>query len=95
VILTAQQPPTAFAAATVAVQYAPSPLRHREQIPPWVIALLILAAVLWISPFGLIVALVMISIFLTAHPTIAIAIGGTIMLVVIIAMRERWYGRRF
>jgi hypothetical protein len=69
--------------------------RHRQHIPPWLIALLTLAVVMWISPFGAVVALVMISIFVTAHPTIAIAIGGTIALVIIIAIRERRAGRPF
>ena len=79
----------------VEVTHRYQPRRQRQQIPPWLIVLLLVAAVMWISPFGAIVALVMISIFLTAHPTIAIAIGGPIALVIIIALRERWYGRSF
>jgi hypothetical protein len=37
----------------------------------------------------------LIAVFLTAYPTVAIALGGTIALVVIIALRERWHGRPF
>ena len=32
---------------------------------------------------------------LTAHPAIAIALGISIALVTVIALRERWYGRPF
>ena len=69
--------------------------RQRQHVPPWLVALLIIAVLMWVSPFGAVVALVMISIFVTAHPTIAIAIGGTIVLLIVFAMRERWHGRRF
>ena len=69
--------------------------RQRQQIPPWLVALLIVAAVMWISPFGAVIALVMISIFLTEHPTVAVAIGGAIALVIAIALREKWHGRPF
>jgi hypothetical protein len=50
---------------------------------------------MWISPFGAVVALVMISILVPAHPTVAIAIGGTIALVIVFALRERWHNRPF
>jgi hypothetical protein len=30
-----------------------------------------------------------------AYPAIGILLGGTIALVIIIALRERWHGRRF
>jgi hypothetical protein len=30
-----------------------------------------------------------------AHPMIGIVVGGTIALVIIIALRERWHGRPF
>ena len=79
----------------VEVTHRYQPRRQRQQIPPWLIVLLLVAAVMWISPFGAVVALVMISIFLMAHPTIAIALGGTIALVIIIALREGWHGRPF
>jgi hypothetical protein len=77
------------------VHRAYQPRRQHSTVPPWLIALLILVAVMWISPFGAVVALVMISIFLTAHPTIAIAIGGTIALVIAIGLHQRWRGHPF
>ena len=61
-----------------------------------VVALLIVAALMWISPFGAVVALVMAGgILVTAHPTIATTIGVMVVLVVIIAWRERRAGRHF
>jgi hypothetical protein len=69
--------------------------RQRQHVPPWLVALLIIAVVMWISTFGAVVALVMISIFVTAHPTIAIALGGMVTLVAIAALRERRAGRPF
>jgi hypothetical protein len=41
------------------------------------------------------VALAMLGIFLTAYPTFAFVVGGTLALVIVIAMRERWRGRPF
>ena len=78
----------------VEVTHRYQPRRQRQQIP-WLIVLLLVAAVMWISPFGAVVALVIISIFVTAYPTLAIALGGTIALVIIIAIRERRAGRPF
>jgi hypothetical protein len=69
--------------------------RRPHSAPPWLIALLIIAAVMWISPFGAVVAIVMGAILITSHPMIGIVLGGTIALVVIIALRERWAGRPF
>ena len=56
---------------------------------------MIFAALCWISPFGMVVAIVVASVFLTMHPTIAIAMGVMLALVIIIAMRERLAGRAF
>jgi hypothetical protein len=64
-------------------------------MPPWVIAMVIIAALCWISPMGLIVAAVMLGVLVTAHPTFALAIGGTVALIIVIALRERWHGRPF
>jgi hypothetical protein len=79
----------------VEVVHRYQPRRQRQHVPPWLIVLLLVAAVMWISPFGAVIAIVMISIFVTAHPTIAIAIGGTVALVIIFALRERRAGRPF
>lgn len=68
---------------------------RNQRPPPRGCSLLIIAVVMWISPFGAVIAIVMISIFLTAHPTVAFVIGGTIALVIIIAVRERWHHRPF
>jgi hypothetical protein len=78
----------------VEVTHRYQPRRHSAP-PAWLIVLLIIAAVMWISPFGAVVALVMLSIFLTAYPTVAIVLGVTIALMVIIALRERRAGRPF
>jgi hypothetical protein len=64
-------------------------------MPRLAIALLIIAAVMWISPFGVIIGLVLISVFLMMHPAAAIVLGATIALVIVIALRERWHGRPF
>jgi hypothetical protein len=69
--------------------------RQRQQMPPWLVALLIIAAIMWISPFGAIVTIIMGAALVTAHPTIAIVLGIGVALVIIIALRERWYGRPF
>jgi hypothetical protein len=64
-------------------------------IPPWLIVLVIVAALCWVSPFGLVVALVMGGILLTAHPTVAIIIGVSVALVIIIGLKEQLSGRPF
>jgi hypothetical protein len=69
--------------------------RQRQHVPPWPVALVILAALCWISPFGLIIAAVMLGILVTSHPTIAFVVVGMIVLVIVFALRERWHGRRF
>jgi hypothetical protein len=57
--------------------------------------LLIIAVLMWVSPFGAIIAIVMAPVLIASHPTFAFVIGGTLALVIIIALRERWYGRPF
>jgi hypothetical protein len=69
--------------------------RQRQHVPPWLVVLLIIAAVMWMSPFGAVVAIVMLGILLTAHPTIAFVIGGMVALLIVFALRERWHGRPF
>jgi hypothetical protein len=69
---------------------------RRHSAPPiWAVALLAFGVFAWLSPFALIVGLVLLSVFLTEHPTIAIAIGVIIAALVIIAIRERRAGRPF
>ena len=41
------------------VHRAYQPRRQRNAIPPWLVALLIIAVLIWISPFGAVVAIVM------------------------------------
>ena len=69
--------------------------RQRQHVPPWLVALLIIAAVMWISPFGAVIAIVMASVLIASHPTIAFVIGGMIALLIVFALRERRAGRPF
>ena len=69
--------------------------QRRQQVSPWIIGFVIIAAIAFWFPLGTVIAIVMISILLTEHPTIAIAIGGTIALVIGIGIRERWHHRPF
>ena len=57
--------------------------------------MVIMAALCWISPFGVIIAIVMAAVLIASHPTIAFVIGGMIALVIVFALRERWHGRPF
>ena len=69
--------------------------RQRQHVPPWLVALLIIAGLMWISPFGAVIAIVMASILIASHPTIAFVVGGMIALVIVFALRERWHRRPF
>jgi hypothetical protein len=69
--------------------------RRHTAPPPWIIPLVFIVTLLFVSPYALVVALVLIAVFLTMHPIIAIALGGMIALVIIIAVRERLAGRIF
>jgi hypothetical protein len=69
--------------------------RQRQHVPPWLIVLAILAALMWMAPLGTIILIAIVSIFFASHPTIAFVIGGMIALVAIAAMRERWHRRPF
>jgi hypothetical protein len=73
-------------------RYAPRP---REHIPPWLIALVILAVLLWISPFGLTVVIVMIAVFAMSHPTVAISLAASLALVIAIGVVQRLRGHLF
>jgi len=64
-------------------------------VSPWIIALVIIAALMWISPFGLIVGIVLISTLLMMHPTIAIAIAAWVAMFICIAIYQRRRGRAF
>jgi hypothetical protein len=87
-----EPPPRIHRVEVVHRAYQP---RQRQHVPPWVIALLIMAVLMWISPFGTVVALVMLGILVSAHPTFAATLLAALALVIIIAMRERWHGRPF
>jgi hypothetical protein len=69
--------------------------RQHQRVPPWLVALLIIAVLMWVSPFGAVIAIVMASVLIASHPTFAFVIGGAIALVAIAALRERWHGRPF
>jgi hypothetical protein len=78
----------------VEVTHRLQPRRHSAP-PAWIVPLVFIAALAFFSPYALIVAIVMISIFLTAYPTIAIAIGVIIAVLAIAAIRERRARRPF
>ena len=69
--------------------------RQRQHVPPWLVALLIIAVAMWISPFGAVVALVMGGILITAHPMIGIVIGVTLALVIVASIRNHRAGNPF
>ena len=70
--------------------------RQRQQtIPPWAIVMLAIGVVCWISPFGTVIALFMIGVFVTAYPTIAIALAIVLVLIIGAAIRERLARRPF
>jgi hypothetical protein len=78
----------------VEVTHRYQPRRHSAP-PPWVVALLIIGVPMRMAPLGTVIAIVMGAILITSHPMIGVVIGGTITLVIIIAIRERWKGREF
>ena len=69
--------------------------RQRQHVPPWAIAILIIGFLCWVSPLGLVIAIAMISMGVMMHPEIGIAIAIFIVLICIIAWRERRRGRAF
>jgi hypothetical protein len=69
--------------------------RQRQHVPPWLIVLAIVAALMWMAPLGTIILFAIVSIFFAEHPTIAFVIGGMIALVIVFALRERRAGRPF
>jgi hypothetical protein len=73
----------------VEVHHAYQPQRQREQIPGWLIALLVFAGLLWLSPIGLIVAIAIVSIFVIQHPVIVITSGLIVAALVINSLRRR------
>jgi hypothetical protein len=86
------EPPPRIHRVEVFHRYQP---RQHSGLPPWVIALLIIAAVMWVSPFGAVVALVMLAVFVTSHPTVALSVAAALVLVVAIAVHQRWRGHPF
>jgi hypothetical protein len=71
------------------------PRRQHSAIPPWLVALLIVAALMWWAPLGTIILIAIVSISIAAHPTIGVAIAIFVVLVVGIAWRQRRLGRPF
>ena len=88
-ILTPEPEPAPRIRVEVVHRYQP---RRHSAPPAWVVVLLAFAVFAWLSPFAMIVGLVLVSVFLTEHPTIAFVIGG---MVAFFALRERWHGRPF
>jgi hypothetical protein len=54
-----------------------------------------MAAAMWISPYALIVSVVVITVFAIAHPTVAIAVAGSGALVIVIGVVQRLRGHLF
>ena len=69
--------------------------RRRHQAPAWIIPLAIIAVLSMVTPYGLIVAIVMGAVLVTAHPVVGIALGVTVAALVIVAIHERYRGRPF
>jgi hypothetical protein len=84
--------PTPRIRVEVTHRYQP---RHHSAPPIWLIVLLILAAVMWISPFGAVIALVMLGIFVSAYPTLAFTLLAALALVIVVGLHQRWRGHRF
>jgi hypothetical protein len=65
---------------------------QRQTLPTWLVVLLIVAGLLWISPIGLIVAIAIVSILAIQHPLIVITSGLIIAALVINSLRKRSIG---
>ena len=92
-ILTAEDEPTSR--ITIEHRHVVHHHRQRQHIPPWAIAILIIGFLCWVSPLGTVIALFMVGAFVTAYPTIAIALAILLVLFIGIAARERLAGRPF
>lgn len=54
-----------------------------------------IVALMFISPYALIVAIVMLAVLVPAHPTAALSVAATLMLVVAIGIVQRLRGHLF
>ena len=81
-ILTPEPEPSPRIRVEVTHRYQP---RRHGAPPAWIVPLVFIVVLAWFSPYALIVAIVMASVLIVAHPTIAFVIGGTIAPVMIIA----------
>jgi hypothetical protein len=71
-------------------------LPQRRSAPPaWITPLVVILFFSMVSPYALIVAIVMGSVLLAADPTIAIALAIYLALVIGIAIHQRWRGHPF
>jgi hypothetical protein len=71
-----------------------APIR-RQQVPPWLIVLLIVACLMWVSPLGVVVALFMGAILVMAHPAFAAALFVVVAVLAIAAWRNHRAGQPF
>jgi hypothetical protein len=69
--------------------------RQAAPVPPWVIVLAIFAALTWVTPLGVVVAVFMGAILVMAHPTIAIAALVVVAILAIAAWRNHRRGLPF
>jgi hypothetical protein len=78
-----------------AEHYVRVTVRHQATPPAWIIPLAIIAALSMITPYGLIVTIVVAAVFVTAHPAVAIAFAASLVLVIAIGVVQRWRGHPF
>jgi hypothetical protein len=66
--------------------------REQIQIPPWLIVLLIVAGLLWISPIGVIVAIAIVTVLVIQHLAVVITSAIIIAVLVFNSIRRRRVG---
>ena len=70
--------------------------RQRHSAPsPWLIALLVIAALMWWAPLGTVILIVIVAMGIMAHPAIGIALAASVALFVGITIYQRRRGRAF
>jgi hypothetical protein len=69
--------------------------RPRERIPPWLIVLVGIALLMWWAPLGTIVAIALMTVFATAHSTLAISLAASLAMVIVIGIVQRLRGHLF
>jgi hypothetical protein len=68
---------------------------RRHDVPAWIVPLAIIVLLSLVSPYALIVTIVLIAVFVTMHPMIGIVFGICLTLIIGMAVHERYRGRPF